>query len=246
MKGVITTALALAMSGPLVAQHDGHETVNTDRLWADTHITESVLISAGKEKPGPRQTEELTFTEWSGRHFIRQIVKTEMDGRETGVDTLFYNRATLEPVRIRSHNVWQGSVALDVSENRVQGTRTSAEGEETAIDATLSRTAYHMASLPLVLRSLELSEDFSTQLPILAADNASIRWVGVSVENVEHVHSADGQEVGAYVVSTVWGEAGGGARYWIAQNSGMVLKSEASWGDTTMKSWPVSGPTDKQ
>ncbi len=246
MKVATITVLAVAMAGPATAQTAGGQSLNTEKLWAGTHVTESILITGGEERAGPRQSEELSFTEWSGKRFVRQVTRTEMDGRQTSVDTVVYDRATLRPVRIRSHNVWRGVLALDVSHDRIHGTKTSPEGEENVVDASFSRTAYHMAGLPLVLRSLDLGEGFSTQLPVLKTDDGSVSWISVAVEKVEWVDRENRDPVKTFVVRTMRDGQDGEARYWIAESSGLILKTEASWGDTTMRSWPVARATDNQ
>ena len=254
MKRAVTFAMALTLASAagLGAQSHsiwvGSEDVDPGRIAVGTQVLNMSMVQNGESRAGFKQTEEIAFVSWGDKHYLRQTVVVERDGQVMVTDTTYYDTETLAPVRHASHAPQWRSLSLSYWGNKVAGTNTNADGEAKDIDLTLDHQVYDPSGYLLLIRSLPLEAEYGVKVPIFNHEKLEANSMSVWVDGTEWVKTGEDQYEDAYVVSVSYEAGDGTAKYWIAKDTRLLLKTESSWGGRSMTGWarfiPANAETD--
>ncbi len=230
---VLAVALVAFSSVAVVAQSSrlwvGTDAVDAQRIWPGTSVTTHALVENGETKSGYVETEQIAFVVRDGRHLLRQTVAVEWEGRTAATDTTFYDAATLAPVSHVSHAPGRRTLVLHYWGNEIGGTMTPAEGEPEDIRISLEQQAYDPSSYALLARALPLEEGYGVDVPIFNHEARENQVMHVWVKGIESVQTGEHSWEDAYAVSITYEDSDASATYWVAKDSRLMLKSEASW-----------------
>ncbi len=254
MKHALTIAAVLMLTpatGVVAQGHNlwvGSHDVDPGRIAAGTQVLNSAMTRNGESQPGVKETEEIAFVSWDDKHYLRQTVVVERDGQVMTTDTTYYNTETLAPVRHASHAPRWRTLSLSYWGNKVAGTNTPADGEAKDFEVTLDHQVYDPSGFLLLLRSLPLEADYGVKVPIFDHEKLEASSMDVWVNGTEWVKTGADQYEDAFVVSVSYEANDGTAKYWIAKDTRLLLKTESSWAGRSMTGWarfiPANAETD--
>ncbi len=207
----------------------GTDAVDARRIWPGTSVTTHTMVENGETEPGYVQTEQVAFIVRDGRRLLRQTVAIERNGRTAVTDTTLYDAATLAPVSHVSHAPGRRTLQLHYWGNEVGGTMTPAEGEPEDIRVSLEQGAYDPSSYLLLVRALPLEEGYGVKLPVFSHEAREKHVMHVWVNGIESVQTGEDTWEDAYAVSITYEGSDARSTYWVAKDSRLMLKSEASW-----------------
>jgi len=254
MKHALTIAAVLMLTpatGVVAQGHNlwvGSHDVDPGRIAAGTQVLNSAMTRNGESQPGVKETEEIAFVSWDDKHYLRQTVVVERDGQVMTTDTTYYNTETLAPVRHASHAPRWRTLSLSYWGNKVAGTNTPADGEAKDFEVTLDHQVYDPSGFLLLIRSLPLEADYGVKVPIFDHEKLEASSMDVWVNGTEWVKTGADQYEDAFVVSVSYEANDGTAKYWIAKDTRLLLKTESSWAGRSMTGWarfiPANAETD--
>ncbi len=228
-------ALALLLALPVMARAQttgaepptvvpGDAAVDGRRIAPGTTELRLLVSQDGQEQQLATITEQIREIEVDGRAALERV-QTVVMPMGTAVDTVVVDRASLAPVRHRSHNP-QRVMSLDFAGARVTGSVTAAGGAPQPVEAELDTPVFDSNPLDLVVRSLPLAEGYAARIPIYLHDLGGTVWVVARVAGAEAVDGGGDATEDAWLVEV---EANGQiSRFWVAKTSREMLRQGSS------------------
>lgn len=140
-----------------------------------------------------------------------QVARPSSGGREK-VETLFFDAATLEPMKwtLKAKGSFpprapkEGQV--EYKGRLVHGNMQSFEGKTKEIDHQLNEPMFETGMLGLIIAALPLKEGFEVQLPSIFVTQGSKWSITLRVVGRETYFTSNGERVDTWVVNTDWAD----------------------------------------
>lgn len=238
----LAAALVTCSSVAVTAQSSrlwvGTDAVDAHRLQPGTSVTVHTRVQNGETEPAYVETEQVGFVVRDGKRLLRQTVAIEREEVTMVTDTTFYDAATLAPVSHVSHAPGYRSLSIHYWGNEVGGTMTPVEGEAEDIRVSLEHQVFDPSSYMLLVRALPLAEGYGVEIPVFNHEAREAQAMHVWVKGIESVQTDENSWEDAYAVSITYEGSDASSTYWIAKDSRIMLKSEASWREGQLiKGW---------